>query len=88
VIGFVGTFAAGHLMASMLFGVEPMDIQTFVLVVTTILVVASAAVLIPAWRAANLDAAAALVADSFRSFSFHYRRVSPTISGIPDHGAF
>ena len=62
-IGFVGTFAAGHLMASMLFGVEPMDIQTFLLVVTAILVAATAAVLIPAWRAANLDATAALAAE-------------------------
>jgi len=39
------------------------DIGTFLLVATTIVVVASAAVLIPTWRAANLDAAAALATE-------------------------
>ena len=62
-IGLMCTLAATHLMANMLFGIEPVDIGTFLLVATTILVVASAAVLIPAWRAANLDAAAALASE-------------------------
>ena len=60
VIGTVSSLAATQFMASMLFGIEPIDGWTFVFVVTTVLLVATAAALVPAWRAANLDVAAAL----------------------------
>ena len=59
-IGVVGSFAATQFLASMLFGIGPLDAGTFLFVVTTVLLVAATAALIPARRAAKLDAVAAL----------------------------
>jgi predicted permease len=64
VIGLIGGVAAAALatraMASVLFGVTPLDRVAFSVGPLVLLVVACAACLIPAWRAARIDPAAAL----------------------------
>jgi putative ABC transport system permease protein len=63
VIGLSGAFALNRLIASLLFGVQPTDLPTFVGVVATMSIVAVLATLLPAWRASRLDPVAALRAD-------------------------
>jgi predicted lysophospholipase L1 biosynthesis ABC-type transport system permease subunit len=58
--GLAGAFALNRLIASLLFGVRPTDPTTLALVVMTIVVVASAACWLPAWRASRLDPNAVL----------------------------
>jgi ABC-type antimicrobial peptide transport system permease subunit len=53
--GLAGALALNHFVASLLFGVEPMDATTLGAVVPTIAAVAAVACWIPAWRAARLD---------------------------------
>ena len=55
VTGIAGAFALNHLIASLLFGVQPTDPSTLAGVVATIGVVAAIACWLPAWRAARLD---------------------------------
>ena len=59
-LGLVLSLALARLITSLLFGVEPLDPATYVLVVVVVLVVAVAAATVPSWRAAKLDPAAAL----------------------------
>jgi putative ABC transport system permease protein len=54
-LGVAGAMGLDRLIASFLFGVEPMDLLTLVVVTVTILVVAAVACGIPAWRAARVD---------------------------------
>ena len=63
VIGLVLSTIWGRLLATMLFGVRPLDPMTFasVLIVVVLTAVVSAAA--PAWRATRIDPAAALRAD-------------------------
>jgi putative ABC transport system permease protein len=63
VIGLVLSLAAGRLLASLLFGVRPLDAATFAAVALVLAVTAAAAVVGPAWRAARVDPAVALRAD-------------------------
>ena len=63
VIGSLASLAATRFLSGMLFGIAPIDAWTFVLVVTAVLLVAATAAFLPALRAANLDAAAALSTD-------------------------
>ena len=63
VIGLSGAFALNRLIASLLFGVQPTDVPTFVGVLATMIIVAAVASLLPAWRASRLDPIAALRAD-------------------------
>jgi predicted permease len=63
VIGLAGAFGLNRLIASLLFGVRPTDVPTFVGVVATMTIVAAVASLLPAWRASRLDPVAALRAD-------------------------
>jgi putative ABC transport system permease protein len=58
--GVVLALAAGKLVAAMLFGVQPNDPAVMLGVGVTLLVVAAAAALVPAWRAARVDPVRAL----------------------------
>jgi putative ABC transport system permease protein len=49
-----------RLIASLLYGTRPLDPAVFVVVSVTLLVVAIAACLLPAWRASRLDPMQAL----------------------------
>jgi putative ABC transport system permease protein len=62
-IGLALSLAAGRLLASLLFGVRPLDVATFTAVALVLAVTAAAAVVGPAWRAARVDPAVALRAD-------------------------
>ena len=59
-IGLVLAAVGGRLIATMLFGVRPLDPTTFVLVTTVLLVTAALSIIAPAWRAARIDPAVAL----------------------------
>ncbi len=63
VLGAAGAFVAGKLIASLLFGVPSYDPLTFGVVAILLLVVATAASLIPAWRASRVDPNLALRAE-------------------------
>ncbi len=60
VIGLALAAILGRLLATILFGVQPLDPVTFAAVVVTLIVTAAVATLGPAWRAARIDPAAAL----------------------------
>jgi putative ABC transport system permease protein len=60
VMGVAGALAAGKLVQSFLFGLSPMEPAVLALAVGTLLAVAIAAGLIPAWRASRVDPAVAL----------------------------
>lgn len=58
--GVACSLAAERLIQSVLFGTSPLDPSVFVSVIATLLLVASAACAIPAWRASRLDPMQAL----------------------------
>jgi predicted permease len=60
VVGLAGAFGLNRLIAALLFGVRPTDVPTVVAVVATMIIVAAAACLLPAWRASRLDPNAVL----------------------------
>jgi predicted permease len=53
--GLAGAFALNQVLASLLFGVRPSDPMTIGGVIATIVFVAAAACLLPAWRASRVD---------------------------------
>lgn len=59
-LGLVGAYAASRLMTSLLFGVTPTDVTTFVVVPIILALVALVACLIPARRATRVDPLVAL----------------------------
>ena len=59
-IGLVLSAVGGRLIQTMLFGVQPLDLATFVSVTVLLAVIAAIAILGPAWRAAQIDPAVAL----------------------------
>jgi putative ABC transport system permease protein len=63
VVGVALALAAGRLVSAVLYGVEPSDPRAMLLAAGTLLVVAGAAALVPAWRAARVDPNVALRAD-------------------------
>jgi len=60
VIGLVLAAAFGRLIATMLFGVQPLDLATFALVTIVLAITAALSIAGPAWRAARIDPAVAL----------------------------
>jgi ABC-type antimicrobial peptide transport system permease subunit len=62
-IGLLGAFAATRLLERMLFGIEPTDPTTLVVVSLLFAAVAVVACLLPAWRAVRLDPIAVLQAE-------------------------
>jgi len=60
VLGLIGAYALTRLMTSLLFGVTPTDVATFVLVALILSLVALVACLIPARRATRVDPLVAL----------------------------
>lgn len=59
-VGLAGGAAAAKMMRSLLYGVQPLDVRVFSAVATILVGVASAACLLPAWRASRLDPMQAL----------------------------
>ena len=60
VIGLALSMMLGRLLTTMLFGVQPLDPATFVVVAVVLLLTAAASTIGPAWRAARIDPAVAL----------------------------
>ena len=60
VLGLAASAGITRLIRSMLYQTQPLDPEIFSLVALTLIVVAGAACLIPAWRAAQLDPMSAL----------------------------
>ena len=60
VVGVSGAAIASRAIATLLFGVSPLDLATYVGVVALLVVVAAVACWVPAWRAARVDPATAL----------------------------
>jgi putative ABC transport system permease protein len=60
VMGSAGAAVASYLIASMLFGVSPLDTFTYVAVIALLIAVAAIACSVPAWRAARVDPVIAL----------------------------
>jgi putative ABC transport system permease protein len=63
IIGILMTMAAGRFVASLLYGIAPNDPAAMIAVAVLLIVIASLAALVPAWRAARADPVAALRAD-------------------------
>jgi putative ABC transport system permease protein len=59
-IGLALSVALGRLLGTMLFGVQPLDPVTFVLVIVVLAVTAAVSTAGPAWRACRIDPAIAL----------------------------
>lgn len=59
-IGLLAAFVLTRLMGRLLFGVEPLDPATFLVVTISVLLVATAAASVPSWRATKLDPTVAL----------------------------
>ena len=62
-IGAAGALAAGRVLRELLYGVSPLDAATLVAVATLVAMVALAATIHPALRAARTDPAVALRAE-------------------------
>jgi predicted permease len=62
-VGLAAAYVLSGLIASLLFGVRPMDVPTAAAVAGTMIIVAAVACLLPAWRASRLDPLAALRSD-------------------------
>lgn len=62
-IGVLLALMGGRLVAALLYGISPSDPATIAIVVLALLAVATAAALVPAWRAARVDPVTALRTD-------------------------
>ena len=63
VIGLALSVVVSRLLTTVLFGVEPLDLLTFALVVIVLALTAAVSVVGPAWRATRIDPVVALRAD-------------------------
>src|SRR5206468_9059492 len=59
-IGIAGAFAAGGLIKALLFGIEPLDLSTYVGAIATLTAAAAIACALPARRATRVDPLVAL----------------------------
>jgi ABC-type antimicrobial peptide transport system permease subunit len=59
-IGLALSLALGRLLTTMLFGVQPIDVLTFAVVIAVLGLTAVAAMSAPAWRATRIDPVVAL----------------------------
>ena len=59
-VGLVVAAIFARFLATMLFGVQPLDPATFAAVIAVLLVTAALAIAGPAWRATRIDPVAAL----------------------------
>jgi putative ABC transport system permease protein len=59
-LGVIGALVLGSVLATLLFGVQPTDVVTYVSVSSLLLTVAALACLLPALRAASVDPIEAL----------------------------
>jgi ABC-type antimicrobial peptide transport system permease subunit len=60
VIGLVAALGVGRLLTSVLYGVTPTDVVSFVVALTMILTSVLLATIVPAWRASRIDPVRAL----------------------------
>jgi putative ABC transport system permease protein len=60
IAGLIASVATTRLIASLLYGTQPLDLTVFVLVTLVLMLVAAIACLVPAWRASRLDPMQAL----------------------------
>jgi ABC-type antimicrobial peptide transport system permease subunit len=63
VAGLIGAASVSRVLATLLFGVATLDLQTFASVLLLLLVVATLATLLPSLRATRIDPVKALRAD-------------------------
>jgi predicted permease len=63
ILGLAGGMAAAKMIRDLLYGVQPLDVGVFAVVGIILLGVASAACLLPAWRASRVDPMVALRAE-------------------------
>ena len=59
-VGLVAAVATSRLLAGMLFGITPLDLPTYTIVVIVLTATALVACLVPAWRATRIDPTTAL----------------------------
>jgi ABC-type lipoprotein release transport system permease subunit len=59
-IGIAASLAATRLISSTLYGTSPLDATVFLSVIATLLISATGACLLPAWRVARIDPMCAL----------------------------
>jgi putative ABC transport system permease protein len=62
-IGIAASMAVTRLIGSVLYGTSPLDAGVFVAVIATLLIAATGACLLPAWRAARINPMGALRAE-------------------------
>ncbi len=63
VVGLIGAASISRVLATLLFGVTPLDLRTFASVLFLLLIVATLATLLPSFRATRVDPIMALRAD-------------------------
>jgi ABC-type antimicrobial peptide transport system permease subunit len=62
-IGLIGSVAGSNAVATLLFGVSPLDLATYLGMLVLLLAVSGAACWVPAWRASRIDPAITLRAE-------------------------
>ena len=62
-IGLIGSVVGGKAVATLLFGVSPLDLATYFGMLALLLAVSGAACWVPAWRASRIDPAITLRAE-------------------------